>query len=429
MQTRHNYQKTARKFARWLKYQKFSKIAIYLSILFTLIMSGIIVYRYKTTQTWAVGALNGRQSEVPPEFARNIYSVSVASDMRRLADATAAIDQINRDGGVNDRNYGHNKRILNESIRILAKYHVKGGDSFKNQEHLQLYLDIYNFLQTAYSKPSAKKVNELSGQMMTYSLSNDTDTNKKLLGQLKNVADDYNKLSSVSDKALSVLGGYSKNVITVNANLTKDKINNLLDLTNDQTLLKFSNIKHLRKILHSQALADILSINNSNNRKNKWQKTLQIYQTLTKSQYVSVAKINTLKDLAKYHLKMRQVEVPTGMELSDSSKVTALYYHGQKLDDDQYVKIGANVAGEIEPEFKTVKHDNPHVIEHNQTQHDQTQHDQTQHKNEDNTQAHQNQQSQTDDKQRENDQDKKDDADQQSSSSNQDNDDEQEDDE
>ena len=407
MQTRHNYQKTARKFARWLKYQKFSKIAIYLSILFTLIMSGIIVYRYKTTQTWAVGALNGRQSEVPPEFARNIYSVSVASDMRRLADVTAAIDQINRDGGVNDRNYDHNKRILNESIRILAKYHVKGGDSFKNQEHLQLYLNIYNFLQTAYSKPSAKKVNELSGQMMTYSLSNDTDTNKKLLDELKNVADDYNQLSSVSDKALRVLGGYSKNVITVNANLTKDKVSNLLDLTNDQTLLKFSNIKHLRKILHSQALADILSINNSNSRKNKWQKTLQIYQTLTKSQYVSVAKIKTLKDLAKYHLKMRQVEVPTGMELSESSKVMALYYRGQKLDDDQYVKIGANVAGEIEPEFKTVKHDNPHVIEHDQTQHENDNNNQS-HQNH---QSHQDQQPQTDDKQQENDQDKKDDAD------------------
>lgn len=424
MQTRHNYQKTARKFARWLKYQKFSKIAIYLSILFTLIMSGIIVYRYKTTQTWAVGALNGRQSEVPPEFARNIYSVSVASDMRRLADVTAAIDQINRDGGINDRNYDHNKRILNESIRILAKYHVKGGDSFKNQEHLQLYLNIYNFLQTAYSKPSAKKVNELSGQMMTYNLSNDTDTNKRLLGQLKNVADDYNKLSSVSDKALSVLGGYSKNVITVNANLTKDKISNLLDLTNDQTLLKFSNIKHLRKILRSQALADILSINNSNSRKNKWQKTLQIYQTLTKSQYVSVAKIKTLKDLAKYHLKMRQVEVPTGMELSDSSKVKALYYRGQKLDDDQYVKIGANVAGEIEPEFKPVKHDNPHVIEHDQTQHENGNNQSRQ-----NNHYHQNQQSKTDDKQQENDQDKKDDADQQSLSSDQDNNDEQEDDE
>lgn len=424
MQTRHNYQKTARKFARWLKYQKFSKIAIYFSILFTLIMSGIIVYRYKTTQTWAVGALNGRQSEVPPEFARNIYSVSVASDMRRLADVTAAIDQINRDGGVNDRNYDHNKRILNESIRILAKYHVKGGDSFKNQEHLQLYLDIYNFLQTAYSKPSAKKVNELSGQMVTYSLSNNTDTNKKLLDELKNVADDYNQLSSVSDKALSVLGGYSKNVITVNANLTKDKVSNLLDLTNDQTLLKFSNIKHLRKILHSQALADILSINNSNSRKNKWQKTLQIYQTLTKSQYVSVAKIKTLKDLAKYHLKMRQVEVPTGMELSDSSKVTALYYRGQKLDDDQYVKIGANVAGEIEPEFKTVKHDNPHVIEH-----DQTQHENGNNQSHRDHQSRQNQQPQTDDKQQKNDQDKKDDADQQSSSSDQDNNDNQEDDE
>lgn len=425
MQTRHNYQKTARKFARWLKYQKFSKIAIYLSILFTLIMSGIIVYRYKTTQTWVVGALNGRQSEVPPEFARNIYSVSVASDMRRLADVTAAIDQINRDGGVNDRNYDHNKRILNESIRILAKYHVKGGDSFKNQEHLQLYLNIYNFLQTAYSKPNAKKVNELSGQMMTYSLSNDTDTNKKLLGQLKNVADDYNQLSSVSDKALSVLGGYSKNVITVNANLTKDKINNLLDLTNNQTFLKFSNIKHLRKILHSQALADILSINNSNSRKNKWQKTLQIYQTLTKSQYVSVAKIKTLKDLAKYHLKMRQVEVPTGMELSDSSKVTALYYRGQKLDDDQYVKIGANVVGEIEPEFKPVKHDNPHVIEHDQTQHENDNNNQSRQNN----QSHQDHQPQTDDKQQEKDHDKKDDADQQSSSSDQDNNDNQEDDE
>lgn len=425
MQTRHNYQKTARKFARWLKYQKFSKIAIYLSILFTLIMSGIIVYRYKTTQTWAVGVLNGRQSDVPPEFARNIYSVSVASDMRRLADVTAAIDQINRDGGVNDRNYGHNKRVLNESIRILAKYHVKGGDSFKNQEHLQLYLNIYNFLQTAYSKPSAKKVNELSGQMMTYNLSNDTDTNKKLLGQLKNVADDYNQLSSISDKALRVLGGYSKNVITVNTNLTKDKINNLLDLTNDQTLLKFSNIKHLRKILHSQALADILSINNSNSRKNKWQKTLQIYQTLTKSQYVSVNKIKTLKDLAKYHLKMRQVEVPTGMELSDSSKVTALYYRGQKLDDDQYVKIGANVAGEIEPEFKPVKHDNPHVIEHDQTNHENDNNNQSRRNN----QSRQDHQPQTDDKQQENDQDKKDDADQQSSSSDQDNNDTQEDDE
>lgn len=425
MQTRHNYQQTARKFARWLKYQKFSKIAIYLSILFTLIMSGIIVYRYKTTQTWAVGALNGRQSEVPPEFARNIYSVSVASDMRRLADVTAAIDQINRDGGVNDRNYDHNKRILNESIRILAKYHVKGGDSFKNQEHLQLYLNIYNFLQTAYSKPSAKKVNELSGQMMTYSLSNDTDTNKKLLGQLKNVADDYNQLSSVSDKALRILGGYSKNVITVNANLTKDKVSNLLDLTNDQTLLKFNNIKHLRKILHSQALTDILSINNSNSRKNKWQKTLQIYQTLTKSQYVSVAKIKTLKDLAKYHLKMRQVEVPTGMELSDSSKVTALYYRGQKLDGDQYVKIGANVAGEIEPEFKTVKHDNPHVIEHDQTQNENDNNNQSRHNN----QSRQDRQPKTDDKQREKDQDKKDDADQQSSSSDQDHNDNQEDDE
>ena len=62
---------------------------------------------------------------------------------------------------------------------------------------MQLYLNIYNFLQTAYLKPSAKKVNELSGQMMTYSLSNDTDTNKKLLGQLKNVANDYNQLQLI----------------------------------------------------------------------------------------------------------------------------------------------------------------------------------------------------------------------------------------
>lgn len=361
MKSRKAYQKTARKIGRWIKYQKYSKIAIWTSIIITLIMSSIIVIRYKKTQTWAQGALNGRQSQVPPEFARNIYSVSAASDMKKLANVSWALDQIDKDGGVNDQNYQKINDIFENSAMIIRKYHVSGGDSFDNQEHLKLYLDIYHFLNSAYSKPDAKEVNRLSGELVSYSLSKDTQTNKKLLKELKNVANDYNKLSNFSNDAFKILGSYNNEVVKINSNLTKTKVNKLLSLSNNQTLMKFKNVKHLREILNSQALSDVLDINKSNAKKEKWEKTLAIYNSLAASQYISVKKIKTLKDVLKYHLKIQPVTIPDNARLLTSSKVIKLYYHKTALDDDQYIKISSDISAQINPDFKEIEQKEQHA--------------------------------------------------------------------
>lgn len=335
--------------------KRFWIITLGLNLTVVLTLGGLITYRYLNTQNWQKTSLEGQQSQIPPEFARNVYSLSTSKDLAQLAKTSELLTKIDQEGSLASQ-MDLAQNLLKTNKAILKKYHINGGSSYDDFKRLQLYLACENFLKTAYKKPSTTKVNELLGQLAKANLTQRRKINNHYLTRLDHVATDYNNLAIFTQDVFKNLGTVNKSTLTVKTSVTKSTVKKLLNEIDDKHLTKFNEISHVKRLLASSALSDVVDVNDSYHKEQTWKRVNAIFSSLSQSEYVQVGDLTTLADLKKNGIAFSQITIPAGYKLLDSSSVSRIYYQGKVLDNDIYILKNGGALAVIKPDFETPDH-------------------------------------------------------------------------
>lgn len=315
-------------------------------------LSGIIIYRYSKSQTWNSSILANTQNNIDPEFARNTYSPEMTRDLRSLSRVADVLQTAQRNGVLAEQDREQARQVYQNANSILRKYKIKNGQSKDQVDCLKVYLDVDDFLDSAYKIPNAKAVNDLIGRVSNENLHDAEAINNNYLKKLSNVAASYNKLNDFISDAFDILGTSNDGLIDVKANVSTSDIKSLNKEISKKDLMKYSAVRKFKKLINGSHMTHVIDRNNSQKAKDQWHKALQVFSSMTQSQYQSVSSINDVADAKKAKIQIDTANVDTSKPLSDESRVVKLTLHGTELSNDLYFKIGAPVIATIKPEYE-----------------------------------------------------------------------------
>lgn len=315
-------------------------------------LSGIIIYRYSRSQTWNSSILANTQNNIDPELARNTYSPEMTRDLRSLSRVADVLQTAQRNGVLAEQDREQARQVYQNANSILRKYKIKNGQSKDQVDCLKVYLDVDDFLDSAYKIPNAKAVNDLIGRVSNENLHNAEAINNNYLKKLSNVAASYNKLNTFISDAFDMLGTSNDGIIDVKANVSASDVRSLNKEISKNDLTRYSAVRKFKKLINGSHMTHVIDQNNSQKAKDKWAKALQVFSSMTQSQYQSVSSINDVADAKKAKIQIDTANVDTSKPLSDESRVVKLTLHGTELSNDLYFKIGAPVVATIKPEYE-----------------------------------------------------------------------------
>lgn len=315
-------------------------------------LSGIIIYRYSKSQTWNSSILANTQNNIDPEFARNTYSPEMTRDLRSLSRVNDVLQTAQRNGVLAEQDREQARQVYQNANSILRKYKIKNGQSKDQVDCLKVYLDVDDFLDSAYKIPNAKAVNDLIGRVSNENLHNAEAINNNYLKKLSNVAASYNKLNDFIADAFNTLGISNNGIIDVKADVSASDVRSLNKEISKNDLTRYSAVRKFKKLINGLHMTHVIDRNNSQKAKDKWAKALHVFSAMSQSQYQSVSSINDVADAKKAKIQIDTANVDTSRTLSDDSSVVKLTLHGTELSNDLYFKIGAPVVAAIKPEYE-----------------------------------------------------------------------------
>lgn len=315
-------------------------------------LSGIIIYRYSKSQTWNSSVLANTQNNIDPELARNTYSPEMTRDLRSLSRVTDVLQTAQRNGVLAAQDREQARQVYQKANSILRKYKIKNGQSKDQVDCLKVYLDVDDFLDSAYKIPNAKAVNDLIGRVSNENLHNAEAINNNYLTKLSSVAASYNKLNDFIADAFNTLGISNNGIIDVKADVSASDVRSLNKEISKNDLTKYSAVRKFKKLINGSHMTHVIDRNNSQKAKDKWAKALHVFDSMTQSQYQSVSSINDVADAKKAKIQIDMSNVSANQKLSDDSLVVKLTLHGTELSNDLYFKIGAPVVATIKPEYE-----------------------------------------------------------------------------
>ena len=315
-------------------------------------LSGIIIYRYSKSQTWNSSILANTQNNIDPELARNTYSPEMTRDLRSLSRVADVLQTAQRNGVLAEQDREQARQVYQNANSILRKYKIKNGQSKDQVDCLKVYLDVDDFLDSAYKIPNAKAVNDLIGRVSNENLHNAEAINNNYLKKLSNVAASYNKLNTFISDAFDILGTSNDGIIDVKADVSASDVRSLNKEISKNDLTRYSAVRKFKKLINGSHMTHVIDRNNSQKAKDKWAKALHVFDSMSQSQYQSVSSINNVADAKKAKIHIDMSNVDTSRTLSDDSSVVKLTLHGTELSNDLYFKIGAPVIATIKPEYE-----------------------------------------------------------------------------
>lgn len=341
-----------------LRGQKFSRATIFISISAFVISIGLIGFiytQYQATQKWSNARINGTQSKIPPEFAKNNYSISMLNDINSLSSMTSMLNTINHDGGVQAKTITKAQKIAENSEAILKAYKITGGSSYTDLTNLKLDIAEYKIESTAYTEPDSNELGRVINEIKKRNLSNETQLDTTLLSRLSTIANDYQDLNDFVNKYVPEMGTINNGVVTVNKSVDKNLTTDILDNIDNHKLTKFTNIQSLKQLLTTSKWHRVLQNNQNISEHEKWNTTVAVFHALSQSQYISMNKIATLADARKLNATIEGDVAKDGFKILDTSNVTKITVNGTVVKDNQYIRKDANITVTITPTYEKIK--------------------------------------------------------------------------
>lgn len=296
---------------------------------------------YQSTKSWKHSKLNTSYADAPAEFVSNQISEDIVGDIEKLTDVQHELDKIAETGDITSKS----QKIYDKVEETLKKLSITSGDSFENVKRLKLYIDISNFIQSAYDNPDSEKLQSLVGTQSREVLDHDRDIDKKFLKKLDTVVEDYVQLNDFLNNTLTKIGKVEDNNLVI-----FNYITNIGEVeTGLNSLSKFPKINELSKLIHK----DITRVFTNNRELKEQLDWLQAKAKLDRlnGEYQKLSEIKTLRDAKRLGYTLNQQYSRDGYELSDDSEISSFYYQGRFVDKSNYALKGLKLTVTIDPKW------------------------------------------------------------------------------
>lgn len=309
-----------------------------------LVLVGLIIYQYKSTRSWSSSKLSSSLSDVPAEFVQDNLSIGVVDDIELLAKVTRQLERVDRDKTVADRNT--TARLVESAKEVLSRAGVDKGNMVENVTRLGSYVQILDFLDSAYILPDSKQLEQLVQLETTRIVETNRDIDKEMLKRLEVVVKDYNGLNYFLTKVLSQYGSVKNGTFIVSKGI--EDFSSLVEEA--ESYKKYATVSSLLSLIEKEGKGLI-----ENNKQLATQLSWLAFKTkLTgqKSNYVSASSITTLAEARSKGFVLEGLTKRSGFLISDSSPVGSLWIDGSSVPSTSYILNSASVTAVISPKYE-----------------------------------------------------------------------------
>lgn len=309
-----------------------------------LVLVGLIIYQYKSTSSWSSSKLSSSLSDVPAEFVQDNLSIGAVDDIELLAKVTRQLERVDRDKTVADRNT--TVRLVEHAKEVLSRTGVDKGAMVENVTRLGSYVQILDFLDSAYILPDSKQLEQLVQLETTRVAETNRDIDKEMLKRLEVVAKDYSGLNYFLTKVLSQYGSVKDGTFIVSKGV--EDFSSLVDEA--ESYKKYTSVSSLLSLIEKEGKGLV-----ENNKQLATQLSWLAFKTkLTgqKSNYVSASSITTLSEARSKGFILEGLMKRSGFLISDSSPVGSLWVDGYSVPNTSYILSGVAVTAVISPKYE-----------------------------------------------------------------------------
>ena len=121
-----------------------------------LVLVGLIIHQYRSTSSWSSSKLSSSLSDVPAEFVQDNLSIGAVEDIELLAKVTRQLERVDRDKTVADRT--NTAKLVESAKEVLKKSGIEKGSMVDVVSRLESYVQILDFLDSAYILPDSKQL-------------------------------------------------------------------------------------------------------------------------------------------------------------------------------------------------------------------------------------------------------------------------------
>ena len=306
-----------------------------LSLLATIVLSMLILYLYNSTKSWKHSKLNTAYADAPAEFVSNQVSEDIVGDIEILSSVQNELTKIEKNGDITSKS----QKIYDSANSVLQKLKIDSGESYENTERLKTYIEINNFVNSAYKEPNADKLRDLISKQTRQVLDHDRDIDKKFLNKLDSVVQNYIKvnefITNVKDNSLIVhnsvttLGEFDAKISEVSI---------------------FPKMEELRKLIKKD-IDKILDNNKELQEQLEWLKAKTKLDGL-KGDYVHLSDIKTVKDAKERGYEIIDLDLKDNEELQDDSLIKSFHYEGNEIPSSRYALKTLKLQVKVDAKWK-----------------------------------------------------------------------------
>lgn len=308
-----------------------------------LVLVGLIVYQYRSTSSWSSSKLSSSLSDVPAEFVQDNLSIGAVDDIELLAKVTRQLERVDRDKTVADRTNA--AKLVESAKEVLKKSGIEKGSMADVVSRLESYVQILDFLDSAYILPDSKQLEQLVQLETTRIAESNRDVDKEMLKRLEVVAKDYSGLNHFLTKVLSQYGVVKDGTFVVSKGI--EDFSSLVEET--ENYKKYAVVSSLISLIEKEGKGLV-----ENNKQLATQLSWLAFKTkLTgqKSNYVSAISITTLAEARSKGFVLEGLTKRSGFLISDSSPVGSLWVDGSSVPSSSYLLGGVPVTAVISPKY------------------------------------------------------------------------------
>ena len=309
-----------------------------------LILVGLIIYQYRSTSSWSSSKLSSSLSVVPAEFVQDNLSIGAVDDIELLAKVTRQLERVDKDKTVADRST--TARLVESAKEVLARTGIDKGTMVENVTRLESYVQILDFLDSAYILPDSKQLEQLTQLETTRVAETNRDIDKEMLKRLETVVKDYSGLNYFLTNVLSQYGSIKDSTFVVSKSV--DDFSSLVEEA--ESYKKYAAVSSLISLIEKEGKGVV-----ENNKQLAHQLSWLAFQTkLTnqKSNYVSASSITTLAEARSKGFVLEGLAKRSGFLISDSSPVGSLWIDGSSVPSTSYILNSASVTAVISPKYE-----------------------------------------------------------------------------
>lgn len=313
-----------------------------LSLLATIILSMLILYLYNSTKSWKHSRLNTAYADAPAEFVSNQVSEDIVGDIEILSSVQNELTKIEKNGDITSKS----QKIYDSANSVLQKLKIDSGESYENTERLKTYIEINNFVNSAYKEPNADKLRDLISKQTRQVLDHDRDIDKKFLNKLDSVVQNYIKVNEFITNVLPALGNVKDNTLIVHNSVTTL---GEFDAKISEVSI-FPKMEELRKLIKKD-IDKILENNKELQEQLEWLKAKTKLDGL-KGDYVHLSDIKTVKDAKERGYEIIDLEHKDDEELQDDSLITSFHYDGNEIPSSRYALKTLKLQVKVDTKWK-----------------------------------------------------------------------------